>query len=215
MFSKSPGNRSLRRQAIDRNLANWINDTSEFPTLSGTPQSSYQNQSQAIWANANQRAVSHTPVQRPQHGIGQVGQQSQQNQTQDSTQNTDLFPSSSRFGGDNYHRSGQAMGQMGSSTQPQPGSIEEFPPLGRNGNNEGQDRRESIMQNSAFGGFSDSDAYSIQPSQRQAPSSEYSRSSTLDRIVSPSIGHGGKSATLYDFGVSLIQDSSIDRAHLS
>lgn len=97
------------------------------------------------------------------------------------------------------------MGQLSGSSQPQTGNIEEFPPLGRNGNEESeQDRRGSLMHNAAFGGFSNADAFTLPQSSAQtrqglpnAPNNQgnNNRPSVLvDRILSPSaLGFGGKS----------------------
>ena len=185
----------------------------EFPSLSGAPQTHYQNPGQAVWANANQRAVQHTPVQRPQqqHPISTQGntQQQQQHglQGQDPSQQStdDLFSAGSQFTGglDDYRRGGQGgVGQLSGTGQPQTGNIDEFPPLGRNGNDEtGQDRRGSLMQNAAFGGFSNSNNFNLPQNTVQnrqglpsAPSSQVDRgSATLaDRIMSPNtMGFGG------------------------
>ncbi len=182
--------------------------------MSGAPQPQYQNPGQAVWANANQRAVQHTPVQRPQqqHTINQQAPtqtQQQSQQTQDSSQqNTeDLFSTASQFssGIDDYRHGGQGgVGQLSGSSQPQTGNIEEFPPLGRNGNEETeQDRRGSLMQSAAFGGFSNADAFTLPQSSVQTrhglPNTannqgDSNRPSVLvDRILSPStLGFRGK-----------------------
>ncbi|KAL8754163.1 MAG: hypothetical protein Q9184_005200 [Pyrenodesmia sp. 2 TL-2023] len=154
-------------------------DPSEFPLLSGNPQTQYQTPGQAVWGNANQRIIQHTPVQRPQQqpppsqpNNTQQQQHQQHSQAQDQSQQArdDVYPGS-QFNGsnDDYHRGGQGgVGQLGASAQPQPNSVEEFPPLGRNGTNEDQqDRRGSLMQNAAFGGFSNSTQLFL-PSQGQA-----------------------------------------------
>jgi CCR4-NOT transcription complex subunit 2 len=48
------------------------------------------------------------------------------------------------------HRGQNGVGQLSSSNQPQPGSIDDFPPLGRGGPGEiGGDRRMNILQNNA------------------------------------------------------------------
>jgi CCR4-NOT transcription complex subunit 2 len=187
--------------------------------LSGASQPQYQNPGQAVWANANQRAVQHTPVQRPQqqHNVNQTAsaQTQQQSQpTQDSLlQNSDdLFSTASHFPSsiDDYRHGGQGgVGQLSGSSQPQTGNIEEFPPLGRNGNEESeQDRRGSLMQNAAFGGFSNADAFTLPQTSAQtrqglpnAPNNQgdNNRPSVLvDRILSPStLGFGGKSCNIH------------------
>ena len=182
--------------------------------MSGAPQPQYQNPSQAIWANANQRAIQHTPVQRPQqqHVVNQQNSaqiQQQNQQVQDLTQqNTEeLFSAASQFssGIDDYRHGGQGgVGQLSGSSQPQPGDIEEFPPLGRNGNEDTeQDRRGSLMQSAAFGGFSNADTFSIpqNPGQTRhglpnAPNNQGDNNRPpvlVDRILSPgTLGFGGK-----------------------
>ncbi|KAL8866370.1 MAG: hypothetical protein Q9174_006345, partial [Haloplaca sp. 1 TL-2023] len=160
-------------------------DLSEFPSLSGAPQTQYQNPGQAVWGNSNQRLVQHTPVQRPQQQPAPPQQNSAQQQAQQSQQpqehaqqSREALYNGSQFTGNNddYHRGGQGgIGQLGASSQPQPNSIEDFPPLGRNGTDDSQqDRRGSLMQNAAFGGFSNSNAFSIphtSSSNRQPPAS--------------------------------------------
>ena len=200
--------------------------------MSGAPQPQYQNPGQAVWANANQRAVQHTPVQRPQqqHNANQQAPQTQQSnqQTQDPLQqNTeDLFSPISQFssGIDDYRHGGQSgVGQLSGSSQPQTGNIEEFPPLGRNGNEETEhDRRGSLMQNAAFGGFSNADAFTLPQNSAQsrhglpnAPNNigDNSRSSVLvDRILSPgSLGFGG---TYCDTRLMHYTDSGAQSSHI-
>jgi CCR4-NOT transcription complex subunit 2 len=197
-----------------------INKYSEFPSLSGAPQPQHQNPAQAVWANANQRASQHTPVQRPQHQtsnqpLSSIQPQSQPQQPQQLPQqptqqpSDDLFPSSSQFtnGLDDYRHGGQAgVGQLSGLNQPQPGNIDDFPPLGRNGNGEiGQDRRGGLIQNAAFGGYPNGAGFGAnlaQPPSLQNRGGlfnimngqpENRRPSALsDRILSPSIhGAGG------------------------
>ncbi len=206
-----------------------VDDYSEFPSLSGAPQSQHQNPAQAVWANANQRASQHTPVQRPQQQqastqqLPSIQSQSQQQQQQPQPQpqqlsqplsqqaNDDLFPSSSQFtnGLDDYRQGGQAgVGQLLRLSQPQPGNIEDFPPLGRNGNGEiGQDRRGDLIQGSAFGGYANGTGFGANLSQQQSLQNrgglfnvmngqhDSSRSSGItDRILSPSTqGSAGES----------------------
>ncbi|KAL9630153.1 MAG: hypothetical protein Q9204_004868, partial [Flavoplaca sp. TL-2023a] len=179
---------------------------SEFPSLSGAPQTQYQNPGQAVWGNSNQRATQQTPVQRPQqqHPISQQSNSQQQNQQpsqaqEQSQQSREQLYSGSQMSGsnDDYHRGGQGgIGQLGASAQPQSNSIDEFPPLRRNGTDEDQqDRRGSLMQTAAFGGYSASNNFSMPLSQESArhrlPSTQSgrpdSRTSTLiERIRSPS-----------------------------
>lgn len=184
-------------------------DPREFPSLSGAPQPQYSNPSQAIWASATQRTMQHTPVQRPQqqHSVNsqastQTSQAQQNQQAQDGPHQTndELFSPTSRFasGMDDYRHGGQGgVGQLSGSGQPQTGNIEEFPPLGRNGNDEtNHDQRGSLMQNAAFGGFSSTNTFGVpNTAQTNAPSnqSDASRSSTLvNRSLSPTQrGFGG------------------------
>lgn len=136
---------------------------SDFPSLSGAPsQSQAQNQAHLVWANASQRGVQQTPVQRQQHPTSQPPSRGPQTQTQlpqqqNQPSHDDLFPSGSQFANrlDDYRNGGQGIsGQLGGGAQPQPGNIDEFPPLGRNVPAEiGQDRRSSLMQGAGFGAF--------------------------------------------------------------
>jgi CCR4-NOT transcription complex subunit 2 len=190
------------------------NGFSEFPSLSGAPQPQFSNPSQAIWANASQRAVQHTPVQRPQQqnsinpqAVTQLPlQQNQQAQETPQSTGDDLFSPTSRFssGIDEYRHGGQGgMGQLSGSAQPQTGNIDEFPPLSRNGNDDaGHDPRGSLMQNAAFGGFSNANSFVSPPNQVQTrhgitntPSShtDTGRSAALaERNFSPNdLGFGG------------------------
>ncbi|KAL8883707.1 MAG: hypothetical protein Q9215_008076, partial [Flavoplaca cf. flavocitrina] len=179
---------------------------SEFPSLSGAPQTQYQNPGQAVWGNSNQRATQQTPVQRPQqqHPISQQSNSQQQNQQpsqgqEQSQQSREQLYSGSQMSGsnDDYHRGGQGgIGQLGASAQPQSNSIDDFPPLRRNGTDEDQqDRRGSLMQTAAFGGYSASNNFSMPLTQESArhrlPNAQSgrpdSRTSTLiERIRSPS-----------------------------
>lgn len=174
----------------------------EFPSLSSAPQAQFHNPSQAVWANANQRAVQHTPVQRPQqqHPINQQSNNQQQQHdpsAQEGQQGAgDLFPSNSQFQTslDDYRRGAQGGVNQGSgSGHPPTGNIEDFPPLGRSVNEEGgQDRRDSLMQNATFGNFSTANGLNLSQtagiSRTTAPpnQSDARGASTLaDRIMSP------------------------------
>ncbi|KAL2831903.1 hypothetical protein BJY01DRAFT_239960 [Aspergillus pseudoustus] len=138
-------------------------DLSDFPSLSGAPsQTQAQNQAHLVWANASQRGVQHTPVQRQQHPTSQAPSRGPQTQThlppqQNQASHDDVFPSGSQFASrlDDYRNGGQGIsGQLGGGAQPQTGNIDEFPPLGRNVTADlGQDRRSSLMQGAGFGGF--------------------------------------------------------------
>ena len=190
-----------------------IDNHSEFPSLSGAPQPQYQNPGQAVWANANQRAVQRTPVQRPQQQqqassqpLAQQQAPTQQPPDHSQQPSEEWFTTASQFtaGLDDYRHGGQGgVGQLSGSTQPQPGNIEEFPPLSRNGNGEnGHDRRGSLMQNAAFGGYPSESVFAPQPNPVQ---NRHSLSNTtisqldnvrstnlIDRIVSPTtLGSGG------------------------
>ena len=147
--------------------------------------------------------------QHPSSGQGNIQQQQQQHglqgpdHSQQGTENP--FSTGSQFtsGLDDYRHGGQGgVGQLSGINQPQTGNIEEFPPLGRNGNDESvQDRRGSLMQNAAFGGFSNPNTFNLPQNSahnRQGPSNPPSNqidrgSATLaDRIMSPnSLGFGG------------------------
>ena len=96
------------------------------------------------------------------------------------------------------------MGQLSGTGQPQTGNIEEFPPLARNGTDEGgQDRRGSLMQNAAFGNFPNPNNFNLSQSSIQnhqnlqnASSNQADRGSSIlaDRIMSPSVmSFGGAS----------------------
>ncbi|KAL9601459.1 MAG: hypothetical protein Q9219_002525 [cf. Caloplaca sp. 3 TL-2023] len=192
------GFQQLLRYESDRRLF------SEFPSLSGTPQTHFQNPGQAVWGNSNQRIIQHTPVHRPQqqapapppNNTQQQSQQTSQAQEQSHQSRDDIY-SASQFASssDDYHRGGPGgMGQLGGSTQPQPSSIEEFPPLGRNGTDDSQhDRQSSLMPNAAFGGFSNSSTFSLPPGHshirhglQDNPPDNTRSSSIVDRITSPS-----------------------------
>lgn len=138
-------------------------DLSDFPSLSGAPpQSQAQNPGHLVWANASQRAMQQTPVQRQQHPTSQAPSRAPQTQThlpqqQSQPSHDDVFPSGAQFANrlDDFRNGGQGIsGQLGAGTQPQTGNIEEFPPLGRNVPAElGQDRRGSLMQSAGFGSY--------------------------------------------------------------
>ena len=173
----------------------------EFPSLSGAPQAQFHNPSQAVWANANQRAVQHTPVQRPQQHHPNNPQNSSQQHSSSSHDGPrqiteDLFSSNSQFQAslDDYrHGVPGGVSQASGSGQPQTGNIEDFPPLGRNGiEGNGPDRRGSLMQNAAFATFSNTNGLNLSQTTgipgTTAPSnqSDNRAASTLaDRIMSP------------------------------
>ena len=146
---------------------------SEFPSLSGVPQQQYQNPGQAVWASANQRVTQHTPVQRPQQSQpsapGLTPIQSQPHSTQEQLQQSldDAFFSSTQISNtmDDYRHGGQGgIGQLSGPHQPQPSSIDDFPPLNRNGHGEiGQDRRGNVMQSAAASVFPNNSAFASGP----------------------------------------------------
>jgi len=180
---------------------------SEFPSLSGTSHPQRQNPSQAIW----QQAVQQTPVQRPsqqqqqQPSNTQFPQQHHQQQSQprqdlSSPNHDDMFIGSSHLQGslDDYRR---GQGVMGHMRQPQANSIEEFPPLGRNGTDPNDnDQRANLMQNTAYGAFSNTNAFSLQQNQAQArhgvpgaqgtQASSTRSSSAVERTMSPTVYDG-------------------------
>ncbi len=172
-------------------------DDSEFPSLSGTSQPQYQNPSQAIW----QRAVQQTPVQRPQHSnntqVPQQQQISQPRQGLSSPTHEDMFMGSHLQGSLEEYRQG-AQNQNVNSRQPQTTSIDDFPPLGRNGTDENDgDQRGNMMGGGAYG-FPNSGAFAQQQNARhglpntsgnQADSTR--SSSVVDRTMSPST-YGGQ-----------------------
>ncbi|PYI17703.1 NOT2 family protein [Aspergillus violaceofuscus CBS 115571] len=139
-------------------------DLSDFPSLSGAaPQSQTQNPSHMVWANASQRAMQQTPVQRPQHATSQAPSRPPQTQTQHPQQQSqpahdDVFPSGAQFANrlEDFRNGGQGIsGQLSAGGQPQTGNIEEFPPLGRNAPADlSQDRRGSLMQGTGLGNYS-------------------------------------------------------------
>ncbi|KAF6224783.1 hypothetical protein HO133_009977 [Letharia lupina] len=186
-------------------------DLSEFPSLSGTSQPQYQNTSQAIWAN--QRVAQQTPVQRPQqsHPVSSQAQQqhqpNQQSQDQSQRGNDDMYSASSNLQNslDDHRYGGQSgIGQMPVSRQPQPTSVDDFPPLGRNGTDESDSDRRNLMQNAGFGGFSNANTFSLPQDQIQTrhglPSASSSQanntrsSSMVERLTSPNgVGFGASS----------------------
>lgn len=185
----------------------------DFPSLSGAPQPQYQTPSQAIWAN---QRTQQTPVQRPQQqqqqsAASQTPQhhQNQHLQDQPTRSNDDMYSMSSHLNSsatdDHRYGSNGTLGQLPASRQPQTTNVDDFPPLGRNGTDENDDRRSNLMQSSGFGGFSNPhpNAFSLPPDQAQGrvnlPSASISQanntrsSSVVDRLTSPNgIGFGGK-----------------------
>ncbi|KAL4871808.1 hypothetical protein BDV12DRAFT_163155 [Aspergillus spectabilis] len=171
-------------------------DLSDFPSLSGaSSQSQAQNQAHLVWANASQRGVQQTPVQRQQHPTSQAPSrgpqtQAQLSQPQSQPSHDDVFPSGSQFANrlDDYRNGGQGIsGQLGGGAQPQTGNIEEFPPLGRNAPADlGQDRRSSLMQGAGFGAFNASLPFSgVNQSQSTQNRSMMTSIGGQERITSP------------------------------
>lgn len=75
------------------------------------------------------------------------------------------------------------LGDYGQGNQPQTGSIDEFPPLGREGSTVlGQERRGSLMQNNAFGGYGASMAFAGMTQQQRNP---LSNALDRERMASP------------------------------
>lgn len=134
-----------------------VGDSREFPSLSGASQQSQsQTPGQLMWANASQRAAQQTPVQRQQHPpTSQPPSRSSQphglpTPQQSQQQHDDMFPSGAQFANrlDDFRNGGQGISsQLGAGGQPQPGNIEEFPPLGRNA------AAGSLMQGAGFGSY--------------------------------------------------------------
>ena len=133
----------------------------EFPSLSTNQQQQYSNPGQAVWAN--QRPGQHaTTIQRPQHsqqaapGAAPGSQASHQGQDHTHQRMNDDFFSSNLSGrlDDFRHGNPSALGQLPSSSNPQPESVDDFPPLSRIGPGEiGQDRRMAMLQSAASSGF--------------------------------------------------------------
>ena len=201
-----PNQRVIRKAGEKADHAVLADFHREFPSLSNAPQTQHQNPGQAIWANANQRAVQPSSDQRPQQqnlrqNITQHHQSQNSHQGQDASQQTpaDLFSNGSQFPGrfDDYRHGGQSgVGQLSSSTQPQPNSIDDFPPLGSGApDDNGLDRRGNLIRSAAFDGFANANSYS--GSSNTAPSqqigsgqnngaSDGSRPTNLiDRVLSP------------------------------
>lgn len=153
------------RKFTDNRLTLDLSSESEFPSLSGAPQQTQSQNPGATWANASQRAAQPNPIQRQQPQQPVTSQapsrasqtQSHQSQPQTQPSHDDLFPSGTQFASqlDDFRSGGQGIsGQLASSSQPQTGSIDEFPPLGRNAAGElSQERREGLLQNAGFGSY--------------------------------------------------------------
>ncbi|CAK47590.1 uncharacterized protein An02g03090 [Aspergillus niger] len=179
-------------------------DLSDFPSLSGaSPQSQTQNPSHLVWANASQRAMQQTPVQRPQHATSQAPSRAPQTQThhpqqQSQPSHDDVFPSGAQFANrlDDFRNGGQGIsGQLGAGGQPQTGNIEEFPPLGRNITTDlGQDRRGSLIQSTGLGNYNGGLSFTgvSQAQSAQARNMVAASVNGQERIMSPATaGSGG------------------------
>ncbi|KAL3437251.1 hypothetical protein BDV09DRAFT_163346 [Aspergillus tetrazonus] len=173
-------------------------DLSDFPSLSGAPsQSQTQSPAHLVWANASQRGVQQTPVQRQQHPTSQAPSRGPQTQTQlaqqqNQSSHDDVFPSGSQFANrlDDYRNGGQGIsGQLSGGAQPQTGNIEEFPPLGRNMPADiGQDRRSSLMQGAGFGAFNTNLPFTgVNQNQAQNRNVMGNSISGQERIASPGV----------------------------
>ncbi|KAK7956196.1 cobW-domain-containing protein [Apiospora aurea] len=120
-------------------------DLSEFPSLSNNAQLPSASQS-SLWSSAGNRNM--PPIQRNQGTpLSQQGQE-------------DIFSSTSRIGSNQgSFRFGGSQGSVGQPSQPQPSSIDDFPPLNnnnnsgfRNGNGDiGQERGSNLMSTLGFG----------------------------------------------------------------
>lgn len=155
-----------------------------------------------VWANASQRAMQQTPVQRPQHATSQAPQRPPQTQPQHPQQQSqpahdDVFPSGAQFANrlEDFRNGGQGIsGQLSAGGQPQTGNIEEFPPLGRNAPADlSQDRRGSLMQGAGLGNYSSGMPFSGVNQSQSAQNRNMIAASMngQERIMSP----GGASST--------------------
>jgi len=121
----------------------------EFPSLSGAPHAQHASSSQQLWSNPTVRASQQQQtIQRP------PGQQAppSQHAAQQPPSHVPDDSSQSQFSSaaDDYRFGGAGgVGPLASGAQPQPGSMEEFPPLGGAGGEMGPDRRAGLIQNAA------------------------------------------------------------------
>ncbi|BDD56085.1 hypothetical protein MAP00_001562 [Monascus purpureus] len=171
-------------------------DLSEFPSLSGAPQVSQpQNPGQLAWANVSQRVAQQTPVQRQHPPTSQAPSRASQTQShtpqpQSQPSHDDLFPSGTQFASrlDDFRNGGQGIsGQLGAGGQPQTGSIDEFPPLGRS------------VQGAGFGNYNSGIAFSG-VSQAQATPGRTMMAASINgqetaRMMSPVTAASGGIAT--------------------
>lgn len=214
------------RRWPQRPLTLDLSSESEFPSLSGAPQQTQSQNPGAAWVNASQRATQPNPIQRQQPQQPVTSQapsrasqtQSHQSQPQTQSSHDDLFPSGAQFANqlDDFRSGGQGIsGQLASSSQPQTGSIDEFPPLGRNATGElSQERRESLLQNTGFGSYGSTMGLSGL-GQSQSVQSRNLLANSMNgqqeggRIVSPAAG--GSGGELEHFIKYLKSDTNISR----
>ncbi|KAI9732580.1 MAG: hypothetical protein M1834_003916 [Cirrosporium novae-zelandiae] len=181
---------------------------SEFPSLSGTPQTHHQNPGQALWANVSQRAAQQNTAPQRAQQLHSNTTQTTSNQTpsqppsqsqQQHSQQQDMFPSGAQFasGLEDYRHSNQnPISQQAGSVQPQTGSIDEFPPLGRNAVGDvTQDRRGSLMQSVGLNGFGSAPGFGgMRP--RNAVTDLLGNQDHGSRMISPGpLDAGGLSAS--------------------
>lgn len=202
------GYRREPRKVTDKRLTLDLSSESEFPSLSGAPQQPQSQNPGAAWANTSQRAAQPNPIQRQQPQPPVTSQapsrasqtQSHQSQPQNQPSHDDLFPSGTQFANqlDDFRSGGQGIsGQLASSSQPQTGSIDEFPPLGRNATGElNQERREGLLQNTGFGSYGGTMGFSglgqSQSAQgRNLLGNSMNGQQEGSRIVSPAAGGSG------------------------
>lgn len=158
-----------------------LTDDREFPSLSGNSQPAFQNTNNPIW----QRPTQQTPVQRPpQQAHGSTTQNPPSNQQHPaSPSNEDMFIGSSHLQGslDDYRQTNQ---NPMATRQPPSQSVDEFPPLGRNGADE------HTSEQSRFG-FAAQPAFSTQDSSQRsntfASQADGTRTSSaaVNRTLSP------------------------------
>lgn len=162
-----------------RQLIPDVSDHSEFPSLSGAPQSQQQNaSSQAIWNNSSLRAAPQAPVQRPQTQTQpsstnpqtiQQPSQTQQQQRNDSHHDPQPSPFPPLGGSmDDYRFEDHGSIGRQSRAPGQQGSGDDFPPLGLGDNDMGQVRRAPIGQSSQFSGLGSITAYGDASSQARS-----------------------------------------------
>ncbi|KAI0803993.1 CobW/HypB/UreG, nucleotide-binding domain-containing protein [Xylaria sp. FL0064] len=125
-------------------------DLSEFPSLSNNSQLSSGNPS-SLWAGSS----------RPMGGAIQRNQPTPHSQQ---TQSEDYFPAARVSANQGAFRFG-SHASMSQSSQPQPNSIDEFPPLNnslRNGEEIGQERGSTLMSTLGFGAQGNTGGASLQ-----------------------------------------------------